>query len=77
MHSFIMATHLKMSAQDNVKLIKLSEEFNVKLARERKFKAVFTTNTSETTRVSFFFKEIFFSFEETFIFFFKKTFFFF
>ena len=51
-HSFMMATHATMSAKENVALIKVMEDNNIAVAKQRNYRAVFTTNTSETTRVS-------------------------
>ena len=47
----MVATDEAMTAKENVALVKIIEDNNIKVARERKYKAVFTTNTSETTRV--------------------------
>ncbi|XP_018007267.1 uncharacterized protein LOC108665060 [Hyalella azteca] len=49
-HSFMMTTSPELGPKQNLELVKLMEEHNIKVARERKYKAVFTTNTSAATR---------------------------
>lgn len=57
-HSFMMATDASCSAAINVLLIRKMEHVTLGLAKERGFKAVFTTNTNELTRVRRFFAKL-------------------
>lgn len=50
LHSFMMATDDQLSAQDNVSAIQSLELATERVARERRFKGVFTTNTSPLTQ---------------------------
>ncbi|CAH2097149.1 unnamed protein product [Euphydryas editha] len=50
LHSFMMATDSQMSPQDNVSAIRLLELGTERVARERHFRGVFTTNTSPLTQ---------------------------
>ncbi|XP_076059253.1 beta-alanyl-bioamine nonribosomal peptide synthetase ebony-like isoform X2 [Oratosquilla oratoria] len=50
MHSFMMTTSPRVSPGENVVLIQVMEERNLKMAKEKDYQAVFTTNTSELTQ---------------------------
>ncbi|XP_013185041.1 beta-alanyl-bioamine nonribosomal peptide synthetase ebony [Amyelois transitella] len=50
LHSYMMATAAEMSTRDNVAAIKALEHATMRIARERRFKGVFTTNTSPLTQ---------------------------
>ncbi|XP_049778766.1 zwittermicin A synthase ZmaJ isoform X1 [Schistocerca cancellata] len=50
LHSFMMATHHSLSYQQNVEVIQFMEEEVMRLARNRGFAGVFTTNTSPLTQ---------------------------
>lgn len=50
LHSFMMATHPSLSAQENVSVIQFMEEELVGLAAKRGFAGIFTTNTSPITQ---------------------------
>ncbi|KAK7072989.1 hypothetical protein SK128_006147 [Halocaridina rubra] len=45
-----MGTLLELGPAENVELIQIMEEENLKLATSKGFKAVFTTNTSDLTQ---------------------------
>lgn len=47
----MMGTDDSLSAADNVVMIQIMEQETIKLAKERGFAGVFTTNTNELTRV--------------------------
>ncbi|CAL4132029.1 unnamed protein product, partial [Meganyctiphanes norvegica] len=49
-HSFMMATEKSVGAAENVELIQVMEKENLKMAKNKNFEAVFTTNTSELTQ---------------------------
>lgn len=49
-HTFMMATHEKLDAAENVVLMRLMEKHCLKIAKERKFKGILTTNTSPLTQ---------------------------
>ncbi|XP_068234684.1 beta-alanyl-bioamine nonribosomal peptide synthetase ebony [Palaemon carinicauda] len=49
-HSFMMGTLLELGPAENVELIQIMEEENLRLATSKGFKAVFTTNTSDLTQ---------------------------
>lgn len=51
MHSFMMATVKTSTPAENVALIQRMEIENMKLAKQRGFSGIFTTNTNELTRV--------------------------
>lgn len=50
LHSFMMATAAHLSTQDNVSAIRALEHATIRLARDRGFAGVFTTNTSPLTQ---------------------------
>ncbi|KAJ2940472.1 hypothetical protein O0L34_g6402 [Tuta absoluta] len=50
LHSFMMATDASLSARDNVSAIRALEHATARVARERRFQGVFTTNTSPLTQ---------------------------
>ncbi|XP_053619845.1 beta-alanyl-bioamine nonribosomal peptide synthetase ebony [Plodia interpunctella] len=50
LHSFMMATAADLSPRDNVAAIKALEHATMRIARDRRFKGVFTTNTSPLTQ---------------------------
>lgn len=50
LHSFMMATAGHMSARENVAAIRALENATMKVAKDRAFKGVFTTNTSPLTQ---------------------------
>ncbi|KAL0811268.1 hypothetical protein ABMA28_009686 [Loxostege sticticalis] len=50
LHSFMMATDANLSPRDNVAAIRALEHATIRIARERRFKGVFTTNTSPLTQ---------------------------
>nr|XP_053634702.1 uncharacterized protein LOC128690171 [Cherax quadricarinatus] len=50
LHAFVMGTLYNLTPLENVNLIQKMEKENLKLAREKGFKAVFTTNTSSLTQ---------------------------
>ncbi|KAJ0170911.1 hypothetical protein K1T71_013683 [Dendrolimus kikuchii] len=50
LHSFMMATAETLSPRDNVAAIRALENATMKVARERRFLGVFTTNTSPLTQ---------------------------
>ncbi|XP_066261449.1 beta-alanyl-bioamine nonribosomal peptide synthetase ebony isoform X2 [Euwallacea similis] len=49
-HSFMMATHSSLSPRENVAVFQFMEQENLKLAKERGFEGIFTTNTSPLTQ---------------------------
>lgn len=50
LHSFMMATNAELSPRDNVAAIRALEHATMRIARDRRFKGVFTTNTSPLTQ---------------------------
>uniref|UniRef100_A0A1L8DZM3 Putative acyl-coa synthetase n=2 Tax=Nyssomyia neivai TaxID=330878 RepID=A0A1L8DZM3_9DIPT len=50
LHSFMMATHAKLNAQENIKVIQFMEEQNINVAKKNHFTGIFTTNTSPLTQ---------------------------
>ncbi|KAM3957963.1 LOW QUALITY PROTEIN: nonribosomal peptide synthetase ebony [Aphomia sociella] len=50
LHSFMMATNEDLSPRDNVAAIRALEHATMRIARDRRFKGVFTTNTSPLTQ---------------------------
>nr|XP_045612452.1 malpicyclin synthetase-like [Procambarus clarkii] len=50
LHGFMMGTLLELGPAENVELIKIMEEENLKLATKKGFKAIVTTNTSPLTQ---------------------------
>ncbi|XP_037876452.1 ebony protein isoform X1 [Bombyx mori] len=50
LHSFMMATSERLSARDNVSAIRALELATDRVARQRRFRGVFTTNTSPLTQ---------------------------
>ncbi|XP_050357431.1 plipastatin synthase subunit B [Nymphalis io] len=50
LHSFMMATGAELSARENVSAIRALELGTERVARERRFRGVFTTNTSPLTQ---------------------------
>nr|NP_001298393.1 tyrocidine synthase 3 [Papilio polytes]BAJ07596.1 Ebony [Papilio polytes] len=50
LHSFMMATAASLSPQDNVAAIRALEHGTMRIARDRRFHGVFTTNTSPLTQ---------------------------
>ncbi|XP_068625419.1 beta-alanyl-bioamine nonribosomal peptide synthetase ebony [Battus philenor] len=50
LHSFMMATAASLSPQDNVAAIRALEHATMRIARDRRFQGVFTTNTSPLTQ---------------------------
>ncbi|XP_032523252.2 beta-alanyl-bioamine nonribosomal peptide synthetase ebony [Danaus plexippus] len=50
LHSFMMATDSNLTARENVEAIRLLEFGTEKIARERRFRGIFTTNTSPLTQ---------------------------
>lgn len=52
LHSFMMATTESLTARDNVAAIRALENATMRVAQERRFLGVFTTNTSPLTQVT-------------------------
>lgn len=52
LHSFMMGTKSYLTPKENVIVMQAMEEEVLKLARERGFEGIFTTNTSPLTQVS-------------------------
>ncbi|KAL4707041.1 hypothetical protein ACJJTC_014320 [Scirpophaga incertulas] len=50
LHSFMMATSPTLSARDNVAAVRALEAHTARLAAARRFRAIFTTNTSPLTQ---------------------------
>ncbi|CAK1594341.1 unnamed protein product [Parnassius mnemosyne] len=50
LHSFMMATAASLSPRDNVAAIRALEHATMRIARDRRFHGVFTTNTSPLTQ---------------------------
>ncbi|CAG9138066.1 unnamed protein product [Plutella xylostella] len=50
LHSFMMATASNLNARDNVAAIRALEHATMRIARDRRFTGVFTTNTSPLTQ---------------------------
>ncbi|CAH1993810.1 unnamed protein product [Acanthoscelides obtectus] len=51
LHAFMMATHYSLSPKENVAVMQFMEDEVLKLARERNFTGILTTNTSPLTQV--------------------------
>lgn len=50
LHSFMMATHSLLQPKDNIAVMQFMEDAVLKLASERNFAGIFTTNTSPLTQ---------------------------
>ncbi|CAG9815434.1 unnamed protein product, partial [Phaedon cochleariae] len=50
LHAFMMGTHSSLSPKENVAVMQFTENEVLKLAKSRRFKGVFTTNTSPLTQ---------------------------
>ncbi|CAH1993809.1 unnamed protein product [Acanthoscelides obtectus] len=50
LHAFMMATHYSLSPKENVAVMQFMEDEVLKLARERNFTGILTTNTSPLTQ---------------------------
>lgn len=51
LHSFMMATDSSLTPRENVAVFQFMESENLKLAKDRGFAGIFTTNTSPLTQV--------------------------
>jgi hypothetical protein len=51
LHSFMMGTHSSLSPKENVAVMQFMEDEVLRLATERHFEGIFTTNTSPLTQV--------------------------
>jgi hypothetical protein len=51
LHSFMMGTHSTLSPKENVAVMQFMEDEVLRLATERHFEGIFTTNTSPLTQV--------------------------
>lgn len=50
LHSFMMATHSTLQAKENIAVMQFMESEVLKLATEKNFSGIFTTNTSPLTQ---------------------------
>nr|XP_018903748.1 PREDICTED: uncharacterized protein LOC109034831 [Bemisia tabaci] len=50
LHGFMMGTHKKLDAKENIEVIQFMEEEEVRLARRRGFESIFTSNSSPLTQ---------------------------
>lgn len=50
LHGFMMGTHKKLDAKENIEVMQFMEEEEVRLARRRGFESIFTSNSSPLTQ---------------------------
>lgn len=50
LHSFMMATHSSLTAKENIAVMQYAEVEVMKIAKDRSFKGIFTTNTNPLTQ---------------------------
>lgn len=62
LHSFMMGTKSFLCPKENVAVMHFMEEQVLRLAKQRAFEGIFTTNTSPLTQVCLWFPDIIISF---------------